>query len=180
MLQKITNFAEFFRKIPSAFLVAIVSVLGLILFIPEELAKTLAVNGFREQYRVYLGPAFLLAVSFCFARLFMFSKGLVEEKKRIANRQKTLHHLTAEEKGYLVTYIKGGQNTVYVGMDDGIMMGLVAKGVTYCASSEGSILDGFAFNLQPWARSYLEQHPDLLGGYTGRPMTPQEKLFSRY
>jgi len=42
MMDKLTGFADYFRKIPAAFLVAIVSVLGLILFLPEQYAKTLA------------------------------------------------------------------------------------------------------------------------------------------
>ncbi len=58
MMEKLTGLTDYFRKIPAAFLVAIVTVLALILFLPEEYAKTVAVEGFREQYRVYLGPAF--------------------------------------------------------------------------------------------------------------------------
>ncbi|MFM5278360.1 super-infection exclusion protein B [Aeromonas caviae] len=70
MIDKLTAFSDYFIKIPAAFLVAIISVLGLILFLPEEYSKTLAVDGFRNEYRVFLGPAFLLTLSFCAARLF--------------------------------------------------------------------------------------------------------------
>ena len=55
-MEKLTGLVDYFRKIPAVFLVAIVSVLALILFLPEETAKTLAVDGFRDKYRVYLGP----------------------------------------------------------------------------------------------------------------------------
>ncbi|RMH20024.1 MAG: hypothetical protein D6698_04935, partial [Gammaproteobacteria bacterium] len=94
-------------------------------------------------------------------------------------RQQTLHKLTPEEKGYLVPYIEGQQNSVYVGMEDGVMSGLRAKGITYLAANMGDVLNGFAFNLQPWAREYLESNPHLLDGYSGQPMTPQQKLHSR-
>ncbi|MCU7793458.1 hypothetical protein [Aeromonas caviae] len=47
MIDKLTAFSDYFIKIPAAFLVAIISVLGLILFLPEEYSKTLAVDGFR-------------------------------------------------------------------------------------------------------------------------------------
>jgi len=179
MMDKLTGFADYFRKIPAAFLVAIMSVLGLILFLPDETAKTLAVNDFREKYRVFIGPAFLLTVSFLIARLFVFLKQGHTERQNLKVKQQMLHQLTPDEKGYLVPYIEGQQNTINVGMDDGIMSGLVAKRITYRASNMGDLLNGFAFNLQPWAREYLELNPDLLDGHAGTPMTPRQKLHSR-
>lgn len=44
----------------------------------------------------------------------------------------------------------------------------------------GSVLEGFAYNLQPWARDYLNDNPQLLDGHVGEPMTPQEKLHSQW
>lgn len=179
-MDKLTGFADYFRKIPAAFLVAIVSVLGLILFLPDETAKTLAVDEFRENYRVFIGPAFLLTVSFLIARLFMLLKQGHVERQNLKAKQKILHQLTPAEKGYLIRYVEGQQNTINVGMDDGIMSGLAAKRITYRASNMGDLLNGFAFNLQPWAREYLEVNPHLLDGYAGQPMTPREKLHSQW
>jgi len=179
MMDKLTGFADYFRKISAAFLVAIVSVLALILFLPGEISKSLAVYDFREKYKVFLGPVFLLTISFCFARVFIFFMSGHTERKRLKNRQKMLYQLTPEEKGYLVPYIRHQKNTVYVGMDDGVISGLEAKHITYCASSMGSVLEGFAYNLQPWARDYLNDNPQLLDGHVGEPMTPQEKLHSQ-
>ncbi len=178
-MDKLTGFADYFRKIPSAFLVAIISVLSSILFLPDELAKMLAVDIFRDKYRVYLGPAFLLTASFCIARIFMFLKQGHNERQRLKNQQQMLHQLTPEEKGYLVPYIERQQNSIYVGLEDGIMSGLVAKGIIYRASNMGYLLDGFAYNLQPWARLYLEQNRHLLNSYVGQPLTPEEKRYSK-
>lgn len=180
MMEKLTGLADYFRKIPAAFLVAIVTVLGLILFLPDDYAKIVAVDGFRNGYRVYLGPAFLLTLSFCVARIFIFIMQGHTQRQARKKRQQTLHKLTPEEKGYLVPYIEGQQNSVYVGMEDGVMSGLRAKGITYLAANMGDVLNGFAFNLQPWAREYLESNPHLLDGYAGQPMTPQQKLHSRW
>lgn len=175
-----TGLTDYFRKIPASFLVAIVCVLGLILFLPNDIAVTLAVDGFREEYRVFLGPAFLLTFSFCVARIFMFLMKWHRQKKNLKHKQDSLHQLTPEEKGYLIHYIENEQNTIYVGIDDGIMAGLRVKGITYLAANMGDALNGFAFNLQPWARDYLSQNPQLLNGYVGRPMTPREKLHARW
>lgn len=106
-MDKLPGFADYFRKIPAAFLVAIVSVLGLILFLPEEYAKTLAVDGFRDEYRVFLGPAFLLTLSFCAARIFNFFMQGYRQKLALKKRREALHSLTPEEKGYLIPYIEG-------------------------------------------------------------------------
>ena len=174
-MNKLTGFADYFRKIPAAFLVAIVTVLFLILFLPEKYASTVAVDGFRNEYRVYLGPAFLISIFLSAARIFMFFMQGHVQRKALKKKQELLHRLTPEEKGYLVPYIEGQRNSVYVGIDDGIMSGLKTKGITYLAASMGSVLDGIAFNLQPWAREYLENNPHLLDGYAGRPMAPQQK-----
>ncbi len=176
MMDKLTGFTDYFRRIPAAFLVAIVSVLWLILFLPEETAKTLAVDQFRGKYRLFLGPAFLLTASFLVARLFMFFMQGHTERRNLKASQEGLHQVTPEEKGYLVPYINGKRNTINVGLDDGIMGGLEAKGITYRASKMGDLLNGFPFNLQPWARSYLEENPHLLHGFAGEPMTPRQKL----
>jgi len=180
MIEKIINFSDYFRKIPLSFLVALLCVVAFILFVPVEVAKALAVDSFREQYRVYLGPTFLLTFALFIARFFMFFMGSYEKKKNLRTKQESLHKLTPEEKGFLVVYIQEQQNSIHVGMEDGVMGGLKAKGITYLAGSMGDVLNGFAFNLQPWAREYLENNPNLLDGYSGRPMTPQQKLHSKW
>lgn len=175
-MEKITGIADLFRKIPAAFLVAVITVLLLILFLPENIAKILSVEEFRDKYRVFLGPALLLAVSFGVARIYGSFGEKRNTKRRVKALRETLHKLTAEEKGYLAQYILEGKNSVHVGGDDGVMMGLVGKNITYRASTVGDLLTGFAFNLQPWAREYLEASPQLLSGAAGVPMTPREKM----
>ncbi len=166
MMEKITGFTDYFRKIPAAFLVAIVSVLGLILFLPESYAKIVAVDGFREQYRVYLGPVFLLALSFSIARIYMFILQGHRQRKALKAQQEKLHMLTPEEKECLAQFIFGQQNSIYVGMGDGVMGGLSrSKNITCLVAKKGGSL---AYNLEPWAREYLENNQDILEGYAGK------------
>lgn len=174
-MDKLTGLADYLQKIPAAFLVAILSVLALILFLPVDHAKTLSIDGFRDEYRVYLGPAFLFILSFCIARIYSHLMKLYRNRKLIEARKKLLHKLTPEERGYLIPYIAEQKNSVYVGLDDGVMVGLWNKKITYLPTSRGDILNGFAFNLQPWAREYLENNPSLLNEYVGQPLTPQKR-----
>ncbi|HDX7635700.1 TPA: superinfection exclusion B family protein, partial [Escherichia coli] len=101
----ITGVAEFFRKVPAAFLVAITCVLGLILFLPDSLAVKVAVDGFRNEYRIFIGPAFLLSVSYLVARVYLSFYDLLGERQAKKVRTSYLEKLTAEEKGYLKSYI---------------------------------------------------------------------------
>ena len=180
MFKKVTSSIEYIRKIPSAFLVAIVTVLGTILFLPEKYAAILAVDDFRNAFRVFLGPALLLTFSFSVARIFIYIRNRHRIHKLSRVKYEHLHNLTPEEKGYLCVYIKQGMNTVHVGAEDGIMAGLLAKGITYRASDTYIIIQGIAFNLYPWARKYLNENPELLVGAIGKPMTTQEKIFSLF
>jgi hypothetical protein len=115
----------------------------------------------------------------CCTNLYFWARKIKTESNT-KKKYDYLKQLTPEEKGYLIPYIEEQQNTINVGMDDGIMAGLCAKGITYRAANIGDLLNGFAFNLQPWARDYLNSKPELLNDYSGEPMTPREKLRSIY
>lgn len=175
-MEAFTKLADYFRKVPPAFLVAITTILGLILFLPEEIVKTLAVDEFRIKYRVWIGPTFLLAVLFLGARPYMYLRQEYFQWRQFKSMQKQLHQLTPEEKGYLLPYIKEQKNTIYVGPEDGIMNGLVAKGIICRVSDSGTHTEGFPFNLESWAREYLGKNTNLLEGHSGEPMTPVRKL----
>ena len=176
MIDKLTSITEFLLKIPAALLAAFIVTISIILFVPEDTAKTLSVDGFREQYRVFLGPAFILFVAIASARLIQIPISAWKTKKLLIKRQEALHNLTPQEKGYLTVYILGQQNTINVGVNDGVMCGLVSKRITYLASTTGTTLDGFPFNLSDWARKYLNANPHLLEGAVGSPRTPQQLL----
>ena len=175
-MEAFTKLADYFRKIPPAFLLAIATILGLIRFLPEEMAKTLAVYEFRIKHSIWIGPTFWLAVVFLVVHLFIYLKQKYSQGQQLKNMQKQLHQLTPEEKGYLLPYIKEQRNTIYVGPEDGIMNGLVAKGIICRISDSGTLTEGFPFNLESWAREYLVINTNLLDGHSGEPKTPVKKL----
>ncbi|MBA3581530.1 MAG: super-infection exclusion protein B [Gammaproteobacteria bacterium] len=152
-----------------AFLIAIISVLGLILFLSEEYAQILAIDDIRNEYKKFLGLAFLAALFFCAERCLHFLMQQFKQNQNLKKMQKNLHTLTPEEKNYLIPYIKDQKNTQYIGLEDGVMAGLRSKNITYCPTVMGNIIEGFAFNLEPWAREYLEKNPHLLNSYADYP-----------
>ncbi|MGQ8886881.1 super-infection exclusion protein B [Serratia sp. TSA_105.2] len=175
MLEKISSFSAFLMQIPGAVLVMIIIALSLILFLPEAAAQTIYVDGFRKAYGVYIGPVWLLTIAFCGGRLYHHIIEKRKQAKQLIRLKKSLSELTPEEKGYLLPYIINGENSIYVGIQDGIMAGLQKKGITYRASNMGDQMNGFAFNLQSWARQHLVENEHLLNHAVGRPKTPREK-----
>jgi hypothetical protein len=153
------------------------------LFGGESVAASLGISELRNQYRLQLGVAFLLASSLLAAQglgalgRFLVSLAGARRKRQqareaIDRRRKTLQLLTPDEKAYLAPFILRGENTQYFQIEDGVAAGLVAKEILYRPSSVGDILNGFAHNVQPWAREYPGEHPELLAGANPSPQGP--------
>ena len=73
---------------------------------------------------------------------------------------------TEEEKQILRFYYAKETKTNYLHVADGVVQGLVAKGIIQLASSMGSVVDGFAHNINEIVWQELNEHPDLLVGTT--------------
>lgn len=167
---------DLLEKLPSSLVFSLSILLIAILYLPEHHAETLSISDFRDKYRIYLGPSLLACAGILLARFFSRMNSKYNAYKMVRRLKASLNILTPEEKGYLIPFMLDGKNTIYIGIQDGIIASLCAKGITYRASSVGDQLNGFAFNLHPWARQHLTKNLHLLDGYDGRPMTPREKL----
>ncbi|OYW38938.1 MAG: hypothetical protein B7Z35_05795 [Hydrogenophilales bacterium 12-61-10] len=176
MIEKLAEAINALHRIPTQLLLVAGLAAGFILFIPEFLATTLAVDGFRKEYRVFLGPGLVLVAAWLLARLFIAATGHLRERENLRKLMEQLNDLTSQEKGYLATFIVAGNTTIYVAMDDGIIGGLRARNIVYRSSNIFTQLNGIPYNLQPWAREHLSENPQLLEGAEGRPQTPREKL----
>lgn len=156
---------------------------GLVLFSSEPFMETLGLDAFRVANKPYIGGAFVVSIALLLShstfQLVSFAKGIVSArtaKKRAAAAEKArkqkLHELTPDEKAYLVPYVVEDANTQYFLIEDGVVGGLVQNGVLYQSSQIGSLVDGWAFNLQPWAKTYLKENPNLLEGFNPNPQGP--------
>jgi hypothetical protein len=179
MIETIITILDKIEKTPTRFLLALDIVLGLILFSPDQIADKLAVKDFRDNYRIFIGPLFLLVIAVSFINISNNLIKFIKNKKAVWLRNRLLLNLTSEERGYLSEFIIGGKNTIHVPPFDGIAGGLYQKQIIYLASDTSNILIGDAYNLQPWALKYLKKHPDILKGAIGRPQTTEEKIFGK-
>jgi len=156
---------------------------GLILFGNVDLLENLGLLEFRNSNKGYIGTVFVgsasLVVAQSIAQCGKFILSVFKqqrERKKIEldlkNSQKMLHELTPDEKAYLVGYIFQDKGTQYFLIEDGIAQGLAAKQIIYRASQIGNMVDGWAFNIQPWARDYLRANKNLLEGFNPHPQGP--------
>lgn len=148
------------KKIPYSFLIGLITLLIIILFISDELAGQLAIKDFRNQYRIYLGPALPLTIVILITKICAGIAGDRASKKYWESKCEILHELTFPEKHILTQFLHGA-GSVKANIGDGIMGGLIAKEIVYQSSSVTFDL-AFPYNIQPWAKKYLQENPDLL------------------
>lgn len=148
----------------------------LVIFLPSDMAQRLGVAEFRTERRGFLGWSCLLAWSYLLAALIWhgkdYARDKIDEHQLRKLRQRSLHELTAEEKGYLSEFMRGC-NTIHCEPEDGIAGGLVGKNIIYSPAPVFDILEGVPYNIQPWAKRYLQIHPELRKGAKKRERPSQ-------
>lgn len=166
MIDSISSIFASFKKIAPIPLLALGIASGFILFAPSKVIVVLGIELLRNSGQGVLGGVFVFSWAYLLAHLIGKIYGLISDQnnKRKTNKMRIgyLQELTPQEKGYLTPYIVQGKNTVKFRIEDGIAGGLAAKDILYRASTVGDLLDGFDYNMQPWARKYLESHRELL------------------
>lgn len=160
------QFISAIAKIAPAPLLAVGIATGAVLFVPDSLAATLGIESFRLEYRSSIGAAFIFSWSYLTAHLLLWVRTLctaswTRRKNRLLLEEK-LHFLTPEEQGYVAPYVLKNVNTQHFPVDDGVIGGLLAKGIVYRSSNMFDLIGGVPYNMQTWAKKYLADHPELL------------------
>lgn len=175
MLEALTGGLAALKQVTPTILLGVAAASAAVLFLPADFVRTIGLDTFRDSNRQYIGGALVLAVALLCAQLLAgvvawlkqtWEKRIVKQKQgRVLElRQQSLEKLTPHEKAYLLPYIQQQENTQYFGVEDGIAGGLQAKKIIFRSASIGNFVEGFAFNIQPWARDYLNQNQHLLDG----------------
>jgi hypothetical protein len=126
------------RQSSPIFLIGISIACGATLFFPENIANTLGVVDFRNQYRGYIGAILIIASSVVIAQSARWGikalRASYNSKRSKKVRINYLHNLTPDEKAYLIPFVIDDENTQYFVIEDGIAGGLSAKNIIYQAS----------------------------------------------
>lgn len=140
---------------------------GVVLLGPSSFTSSLGLDAILSTHRSWIGVGFLLStsifVSSIGAKFVKLIGPAILDKWKTRQRRKGLHCLTPPEKAKLAEYLRNTSSTRSFHMSDGVVCGLVGKGILYVASSFGHPGGfSFPFNLQPWAWEYLVKHPELV------------------
>jgi hypothetical protein len=152
-------------KLSPRYLFPIALVTGFVLLASTGVLEVFGLAGLVEEYRPYLGVAFLLSSALLLTNWLTTGYEWVREKRRqtrdVRSKQKRLLALTDDEKRILRSYIGGQTRTQYLSVNDGVVSGLEIEHILFKASSVGHV-EEWAYNLEAWAWDYLNQHSELL------------------
>jgi hypothetical protein len=166
-------------KLAPRYLVAIGIFCGFFLFLPEQTARHLGIFDFAQNHRQWIGVAFLASISLVAVTGSLEVSTLIRKliaRRKIEKRMfQALRSLTEEEKQILRYYYATQSKTNTLRTDDGVVNGLVSKGIIHRAASLGNILEGFAHNINERAWEVLHENPDLLEGTTNTYRTDKRE-----
>jgi len=166
------SFEQFLQalKLKPRNLVAIILFACAGLFIPEEIIKAIGAFDFTQNNRQWFGIALVVASVLLLVECGIEIYGAIRNRARRIKHEKSilqsLHALTEEEKQILRFYIANQSKTNTLRIDDGIVNGLVSKDIICMAASQGSLIEGFAHNINDIAWNYLNKNHGLLVGET--------------
>jgi len=153
-------------KLSPKYLTPVVFVSGFLLFAKREILGVFGLADFSAKYRPYIGGVFLLATALVLSHWLISLYGWFANRRlwsgRIKRSSKRLHNLTHEEREILREYVGRNTRTQYLHLENGVASGLELEHIIFRSSNVGNLMDGWAYNIQPWAWDYLNEHPELL------------------
>ena len=137
------------------------------LFLPDRALAWVSALPLRAQYGPWFGGALLLSlavlIAYAVPPVYKFARDQVANWATVRRGRTYLASLTPAERTILRGFISKNTRTQQLSFEDGVVKGLQAVGVLIRASQ---ILSGpslhTAYNLQPWAWSWLKMHPELV------------------
>ena len=166
-LMVVVDFSKYLDwvKLSPRYLSPIAAFAGFVLFAPPGMLDRLGLAQAATTYRLYFGVVFLLftilLLTSVLASIYDALIGWRGQRRKTKDMQQTLHRLSEPEKEVLCGYIQGQTTTQYLDMSDGVVGGLEAQRIIYKSSNIGDP-ESWAYNIQPWAWNYLNDHPKLL------------------
>lgn len=166
-LETIVGAVKMFNNLAVKPLLALAVATGILLFFPAALVSRLGMTTLVTGYRSLIGLAFLVSCTYLLAHaivsLVQYIRDGLEAKATRKARMALLQDLTPDEKIRLIPYIHQKRASVDYQITDGVVLGLVAKGILFRATNLG-YGTRFSFNIQPWARQEIEKNVAFFEG----------------
>ncbi len=89
----------------------------------------------------------------------------IEQQRKQKTNEKSISSASNVEKEVLARYLAEDTTTIAFDLRDGIVNGLIDKGILYRASQASNPMSvDFDVNIQSWAWDFIKSHPDVLKG----------------
>lgn len=168
-----------FIKLAPRYLIAIGVAAAFLLFGSEEFLTRLGLKQFTEDYRAWLGLAFVSTISlfavYVAGEILAFIGRKIKKRKFLERITQRLQNLTEDEKQILRFYFAKNTRSNVLRIDDGVVQGLVADGILYRSASVGNMLEGFAHNISDFVWDHIHRNPGLLVGDTNTYRTDKRE-----
>lgn len=132
----------------------------LLIFLPSSALTLLGIDALRTTYLSVIGAVAFLTTIFLVFRL-LYQVYLLINQKQAAHRerqrrQELLSSLTPVERQYLEKYISNQSQTATFTVYDGVVAGLIDKGLLYKTNTQTNRAGEQDFNIFPWAYDLLK------------------------
>jgi len=154
-LEIIKIFKEFIKE-NFIYILLFLFLLGLsILILPSSILGFLQINNLALKYHEII--AIVVYISGVGILLLIIIK-LVKQFKEKCNRDKIMKNLTLKEREYLILFTHNNTQTQTFSLYDGVVAGLVNKGILYNPGSKSNKSGEQDFNISQFAYKYLEDN----------------------
>jgi len=153
-------------KLSPKYLFPLALVTTVLLFLPTKYLNIFGVNELVNNYRPWIGIGTLILYIMLLGHLLYWLKDIIlvkiVGKFEVKTWKKRLKYLSNDEKYILSYYLIHQRKSQNIQAQSGVAGSLMKDNIIYQGSALGNIMDGFAYNLQPWAWKYLNEHNELL------------------
>lgn len=152
-------------KLKELFAIVLISSL-IITFMPNEWAQKMKIDSFKCTYQTYISLCIIAICAYYTLNFVLWIKDFVWKKthswKRIAIDYMK-KNMSPDEMWLIIEAFYDNRNKRFsscgkIDYSDGRKAPLENKHIIYLASQMGNILDGFAYNLQPYAVEFLNKN----------------------
>jgi len=148
-------------------LFAIIFIAAIVITVlPNDLAEKMKINTFRNTYQTYISLCMIAIGGYYVLHLLGWTKNCIWDKfynwKRVGIYYMK-KYMSPDEMCLLIETFYNDKNgrfglSGFIDCMDGRKAALESKHIIYLASQTGTILDGFPYNLQPYALDFLNKN----------------------
>jgi hypothetical protein len=145
---------------------AVLIICAALVFLPSRFMQKVRLAEIRTYYLPFISLLGLCSFAVLVVEFGAWLKTPLKSLREQRDRKAMLRSLTPPEMRIIAGYFVLNTDTQDFYITDGVVGGLVAKGLIYQSTTVStSAVPKFAYNLQPWVRETLRNNPGILQAF---------------